>query len=102
MNEEHLPEESKNFGKWNSIRYLEWARRIGPNVHLVISRMFDQGPEQQYYRRVHATLKMADTYWLFNNQGWYILNESLELCHSPHDLMLNLTRANVYCTNAIL
>lgn len=23
MNEEHLPEESKNFGKWNSIRYLE-------------------------------------------------------------------------------
>ena len=67
MNEEHLPEESKNFGKWNSIRYLEWARRIGPNVHLVISRMFDQGPEQQYYRRVHATLKMADTYWLFNN-----------------------------------
>ena len=61
-NEDHLPEESKNFGKWNSTRYLEWARRIGPNVHLVISRMFDQGPEQQYYRRVHAILKMADTY----------------------------------------
>ena len=61
-NEDHLPEESKHFGKWNSTRYLEWARRIGPNVHIVISRMFDQGPEQQYYRRVHAILKMADTY----------------------------------------
>lgn len=61
-NEGHLPEESKHFGKWNSTRYLEWARRIGPNVHIVISRMFDQGPEQQYYRRVHAILKMADTY----------------------------------------
>ncbi|MGO4936221.1 hypothetical protein ACTQ54_01030 [Fundicoccus sp. Sow4_H7] len=28
----------------------------------MISRLFDQGPEQQYYRRVHAILKMADTY----------------------------------------
>ena len=61
-NEAHLPEESKDFGKWNSTRYLKWARRIGPNVHIVISRMFAQGPEQQYYRRVHAILKMADTY----------------------------------------
>ena len=24
--------------------------------------MFNQGPEQQYYRSVHAILKMADTY----------------------------------------
>lgn len=61
-NEDHLPEERKHFGKWNSTRYLEWARRIGPNVHIVISRMFNQGAEQQYYRRVHALLKMADTY----------------------------------------
>ena len=61
-NENHLPEESKKFGEWNSSRYLEWARRIGPNVHLVISKMFAQGPEQKYYRRVHTILKMADTY----------------------------------------
>ena len=58
----HLPEESQHYGKWNSERYLNWASRIGPNVHTVISRLFDQGPEQQYYRRVHAILKMADTY----------------------------------------
>ena len=61
-NEQHLPEESNQFGKWNSTRYLEWARRVGPNVHRVIANLFDQGPEQQYYRRVHAILKMADTY----------------------------------------
>ncbi len=58
----HLPEDSKDFGKWNSTRYLKWARRVGPNVHMVISKMFNQGPEQQYYRSVHAILKMADTY----------------------------------------
>ena len=61
-NEQHLPEESNQFGKWNSTRYLEWSRRVGPNVHRVIANLFDQGPEQQYYRRVHAILKMADTY----------------------------------------
>lgn len=61
-NPAHLPEDSKNYGQWNSTRYLNWASRIGPNVHTVISRMFSQGPEQQYYRRVHAILKMADTH----------------------------------------
>lgn len=61
-NEAHLPEDSQHYGKWNSTRYLSWARRIGPNVHIVVSRLFEQGPEQQYYRRVHAILKMADTY----------------------------------------
>ncbi|MBG9985136.1 IS21 family transposase [Aerococcaceae bacterium DSM 111022] len=61
-NSAHLPEDSKNYGQWNSTRYLNWASRIGPNVHAVVTRLFEQGPEQQYYRRVHAILKMADTY----------------------------------------
>lgn len=61
-NPEHLPEDSKTYGQWNSSRYINWASRIGPNVHTVITRMFVQGPEQQYYRRAHAILKMADTY----------------------------------------
>ncbi len=58
----HIPEDSKHYGEWNSTRYLQWSKRIGPNVHAVIFRMFEQGPEQQYYRRVHAILRMADTY----------------------------------------
>lgn len=61
-NEYHLPEESNPVSKWNRTRYLEWARRVGPNVHQVIANLFDQGSEQQYYRRVHAILKIADTY----------------------------------------
>ncbi|MGO4940679.1 IS21 family transposase [Fundicoccus sp. Sow4_D5] len=60
--EAHLPEESQYYGQWNSTRYLKWASRIGPNTHTVIAQLFALGPEQQYYRRVHAILKMADTY----------------------------------------
>ena len=68
--EAHLPEKSQHYGKWNSTRYSNLASRIGPNDHTVIrsyghtviSRLFDQGPEQQSYRRVHAILKMANTY----------------------------------------
>lgn len=59
---EHLPKESQHYGTWNSTRYIKWAGRIGPNVYTVISRLFEQGPEQQYYRRAHSILKMADTY----------------------------------------
>lgn len=36
----HLPENSHNYGDWNSSRYLNWARRIGPNVHTVVERLF--------------------------------------------------------------
>lgn len=57
----HLPEGSQ-FDEWNKERYLQWAKRIGPNVWTVIERLFEQGPEQQFYRRAHAILKMADTY----------------------------------------
>lgn len=59
---EHLPENSATHGKWNSQRYLKWARHIGPNVHLVVANMFKEGPEQKHYKRVHALLKLADTY----------------------------------------
>lgn len=31
-------------------------------MHIVIQRLFEQGPEQQYYRRAHSILKMADRY----------------------------------------
>lgn len=59
--QKHLPENSATFGKWNSSRYIQWAKRIGPNVEIVVEKLFDQGPEQQYYRRVHSLLKLADT-----------------------------------------
>ena len=59
---EHLPENSATHGQWNSQRYLNWSRRIGPNVYLVVENMFTDGPEQRHYKRVHALLKLADTH----------------------------------------
>ncbi|MCF1586406.1 hypothetical protein LQF60_12655, partial [Tetragenococcus koreensis] len=60
---EHLPENSAHYGNWNSSRYQKWARRIGPNVAIVVERMFLEAKiEQQYYQRVHALLKLADRY----------------------------------------
>lgn len=58
--ESHLPPDSSHYGTWNSSRYLQWARRIGPNVGIVVELIFQQGPEQQYYQRVHSLLKLAD------------------------------------------
>jgi hypothetical protein len=59
---EHLPENSATHGEWNSQRYLKWARHIGPEVHRVVETMFEEGPEQRHYKRVHALLKLADTH----------------------------------------
>ncbi|GEN92365.1 integrase [Tetragenococcus koreensis] len=60
---EHLPENSAHYGDWNSSRYQKWARRIGPNVAIVVERMFLEAKiEQHYYQRVHALLKLADPY----------------------------------------
>lgn len=60
--EQHLPEHSATYGKWNSSRYQQWARHKGPNVSIVVEKMFQKGPEQQYYQRAHSLLKLADSY----------------------------------------
>lgn len=57
-----MPAQSSTYGEWNSSRYLQWARHKGPNVVIVVEKMFHQGPEQQYYRRAHSLLKLADRY----------------------------------------
>lgn len=61
-NNGHLPVDSATHGEWNSQRYLNWARRVGPSVHIVVTAMFEQGPEQKHYKRVHSLLKLADTH----------------------------------------
>lgn len=58
---QHLPRDTQ-YHRWNKERYINWAKRIGPNVDIVITCYFDQGPEQHYYRKVHSILKMADIY----------------------------------------
>lgn len=48
---------------WNKERFLRWSQNLGPNVHTLVQKIFDQGrPEQVYYDKVHAILKTADTF----------------------------------------
>lgn len=59
---EHFPVNSSTHGEWNSKRYIKWASRIGPNTRIVVEKMFEDGPEQRHYKRVHSLLKLADKY----------------------------------------
>lgn len=58
----HLPKNSATHGEWNSRRYLNWSRNIGPEVYIVVENMFEHGAEQTHYKRVHSLLKLADKY----------------------------------------
>lgn len=49
-------------GEWNKDRFLKWAQQIGPNTYMVVSGMFESGPEQVYYSKAHSLLKLTDRY----------------------------------------
>ena len=59
---EHLWKGNSRWGDWNSDRFKRWARQIGPNTYRVIESLFETPPEQKYYNRAHAILKMAEQY----------------------------------------
>lgn len=59
----HLPPYSANYGDWNSSRFKNWARNIGPYTYEVIDRLFSTGvSEQRYYNTARSILKLADQY----------------------------------------
>ena len=59
----HLPEQSSQFGEWNSSRYLHWAKKKGPYTEQLIRSLFSSVLyEQKAYRSVHSILKLADIY----------------------------------------
>jgi transposase len=59
----HLPEQSAQFGEWNSSRYLNWAKKKGPYTEQLIQNLFNSAHyEQKVYRSVHSILKLADLY----------------------------------------
>ena len=61
--DEHRPPNSASFGKWNSNRFLKWAKEIGPYTYEVVDRFFrNGGAEQRYYNTVLSILKLTDTY----------------------------------------
>ena len=49
-------------GEWSKERFLRWAQQIGPNIYMVVSGMFESGPEQVYYSKAHSLLKLTDKY----------------------------------------
>ena len=56
----HMP--PSRTGDWNKERFLRWSWTLGPNVHELVQQIFNGGrPEQVYYDKVHAILKIADT-----------------------------------------
>jgi hypothetical protein len=59
----HLPEQSSQYGEWNSTRYLHWAKKKGPYTEQLIHSLFSSVLyEQKAYRSVHSILKLADIY----------------------------------------
>lgn len=59
----HLPEQSAQYGEWNSMRYLNWAKKKGPYTEQIVQNLFNSALfEQKVYRSVHAILKLADLY----------------------------------------
>ena len=58
---DHMP--TSPTGEWSRERFLTWAQKTGTNVYELVQKVFDQGrPEQIYYAKVHAILKMTGTY----------------------------------------
>ena len=58
-----MPEQSSQYGEWNSTRYLHWAKKKGPYTEQLIHSLFSSVLyEQKAYRSVHSILKLADIY----------------------------------------
>jgi len=61
--EDHMPEKHRQYAQWNGERFLEWAKRIGPNTLIVIKGFLTaHRVEQQGYKSCMAVLKLSDKY----------------------------------------
>lgn len=62
-NKDHMPENHRIYGEWNSQRIIKWAKTIGPNIHEVICNIFNNARiEQQVYNQCLTILKLKDKY----------------------------------------
>lgn len=60
---EHMPENHRTYGEWNSQRIINWAKAIGPNTYEVICNIFMNARiEQQVYNQCLTILKLKDKY----------------------------------------
>jgi len=62
-NEAHMPENHKNYVKWDAAHFIEWAEKIGPDVTIVIKSILDSYKvEQQGFKSCMGVIKLADKY----------------------------------------
>ena len=61
--ESHMPPEFARASEWDDARILRWAREVGPNAHLVVSRIFsDVKVKEQGYNPALAVLNLSKRY----------------------------------------
>lgn len=62
-NEAHMPEDHKNYVKWDADKFITWAQNVGPNTTITVKAILSSHKvEQQGYRSCMALLKLADKY----------------------------------------
>ena len=59
----HMPPEFVKASEWDDARICRWARDVGPNTHLVVSRIFsDVTIKEQGYNPALAVLNLSKRY----------------------------------------
>lgn len=61
--EDHMPPNHKQYTKWNSERFIEWAAKVGYNTEIVIRAILTgYKVEQQGYKACMGLLRLSDKY----------------------------------------
>ena len=58
---EHMPPDHQAYVQWNAERFINWARRIGPNTEITVKAILSSHKiEQQAYKSCLGLIKLAD------------------------------------------
>jgi len=61
--EVHMPPDHQAYVQWNADRFINWARKIGPNTEMTVRAILSSHKvEQQGYKSCLSLIKLADKY----------------------------------------
>jgi len=61
--EDHMPLDHQAYVQWNADRFINWARKIGPNTEMTVKSILSSHKvEQQGYKSCLSLIKLADKY----------------------------------------
>ncbi len=61
--EAHMPPDHQAYVQWNADRFINWARKIGPNTETTVKAILSSHKvEQQGYKSCLSLIKLADKY----------------------------------------